>query len=147
MQPLPPWRMLASRNSSLPANTSKPPFAKCSSIALVFDQSPEESFTPATMPGVLAEQPLDQAERDRHLRHRRDVIQVELQPLVADALDHLGEIAVQAFVGHVLVVEGRQHQHAGAAHLERRAGELHRVRQRAIALYQASAPQAKCRPR
>src|SRR3989441_537493 len=53
MQPLPPWRMLASRNSSLPANTSKPLFAKCSSIALVFGQSPEESFTPATMPGYL----------------------------------------------------------------------------------------------
>ena len=82
--------------------------------------------------GVLAEQPLDQAERDWHLRHRRDVIQVKLQPLVADALDHLGEIAVQAFVGQVLVIEGRQHQHAGAAHLERRAGELHRVGQRAM---------------
>src|SRR2546425_591101 len=53
MQPLPPWRMLASRNSSLPADTSKPLFAKCSSIALVFGQSPEESFTPATMPGYL----------------------------------------------------------------------------------------------
>ena len=76
MQPLPPPRMLSSRNISLPAKTSKPPLAKASSIALVLFQSPEESFTPATMPGIL-QQALDQAERDRHLRHRRDVIEVQ----------------------------------------------------------------------
>ena len=51
MQPLPPPRMFASRNVSLPANTSKPPAANASSIALVLFQSPEESFTPATVPG------------------------------------------------------------------------------------------------
>ena len=62
MQPLPPLRMLSSRNTSLPANTSKPPLAKLSSIALVFDQSPEESFTPATMPGYLLKQAFDQVE-------------------------------------------------------------------------------------
>jgi hypothetical protein len=33
--------------------------AKLSSIALVFAQSPDESFTPATMPGIC-EQALDQ---------------------------------------------------------------------------------------
>src|SRR5439155_244754 len=53
MQPLPPLRMLSRRKVSLPAKTSKPPFANASSIALVFDQSPEESFTPATIPGYL----------------------------------------------------------------------------------------------
>ncbi len=51
MQPAPPSRMLASRNVSLPANTSKPAGAKASSIALVLFQSPELSFMPATMPG------------------------------------------------------------------------------------------------
>ncbi len=51
MQPAPPWRMLASRNVSLPANTSKPPAAKASSIAWVFFQSPPLSFTPATTSG------------------------------------------------------------------------------------------------
>src|SRR5260221_5889407 len=51
MQPTPPERMLSSRKTSLPANTSKPDFAKASSIALVLFQSPEESFTPATVSG------------------------------------------------------------------------------------------------
>ena len=61
------------------------------------------------------------------------MVQVKLQPLVADALDHLGEIAVQALVGHALVVEGRQHQHAGAAELDRGARHLDRVAERAVA--------------
>ena len=51
MQPAPPSRMLASRNVSLPAKTSKPAAAKRSSIAFVLFQSPEESFTPAIVPG------------------------------------------------------------------------------------------------
>src|SRR5258708_24971026 len=51
MQPTPPERMLSSRKTSLPANTSKPDFAKASSIALVFFQSPDESLTPATVLG------------------------------------------------------------------------------------------------
>jgi len=51
MQPAPPPRMFASRKVSLPAKTSKPPGAKASSIALVLLQSPELSFTPATIPG------------------------------------------------------------------------------------------------
>src|SRR5258708_16851663 len=51
MQPTPPERMLSSRKTSLPANTSKPDFANASSIAFVLFQSPEESFTPATVRG------------------------------------------------------------------------------------------------
>ena len=51
MQPLPPPRILARRKVSLPAKTSKPEAAKASSMALVLPQSPEESFTPATVPG------------------------------------------------------------------------------------------------
>jgi hypothetical protein len=43
--------MLARRKVSLPAKTSKPEAANASSIALVLPQSPEESFTPATVPG------------------------------------------------------------------------------------------------
>ena len=81
----------------------------------------------------ILQQPLYQAERDRHLRDRRNVIQIELQARVADALDHLGEIPVQAFVGHALVVEGRKHEHAGTAERRRVRGEPHRVRERAAA--------------
>ena len=50
MQPAPPPRMLARRNASEPANTSKMP-GKAFSIASVFFQSPELSLTPATIPG------------------------------------------------------------------------------------------------
>jgi hypothetical protein len=43
--------MLARRKVSLPAKTSKPEAAKVSSMALVLLQSPDESFTPATVRG------------------------------------------------------------------------------------------------
>ena len=51
MQPAPPLRRFARRKRSLPANTSNPERAKASSIALVLFQSPELSFTPATIRG------------------------------------------------------------------------------------------------
>src|SRR6185503_12342857 len=53
MQPLPPLLMLSRRKVSLPANTSKLRLANASSMDLVLLQSPDESFTPATMPGYL----------------------------------------------------------------------------------------------
>ena len=53
MQPVPPFLRLSSRNTSEPANTSKLLLANASSMALVFDQSPEESLAPATMPGYF----------------------------------------------------------------------------------------------
>ena len=64
---------------------------------------------------IAREQPLDEREADRHLRHGWNVIQVDAQARVADALDHLGEAREQAVVADALVVERRQHQHAGAA--------------------------------
>src|SRR5262245_42006770 len=39
IQPAPPWRIFASRNDSLPTNTSNPEDAKASSIAFVLFQS------------------------------------------------------------------------------------------------------------
>src|SRR5687768_1215749 len=49
--------------------------------------------------------------------HLRKVVEVHPQPPVADPLDQAGEEAEDAFVAHVLVVEGRQYQHASAARL------------------------------
>src|SRR5690349_18738302 len=60
---------------------------------------------------VRLEQPLDEAEGDRHLRDRRDVVDVQAQPPVAHPLDHLREALEEPVVGDALVVEGRQHQH------------------------------------
>ena len=51
MQPAPPWRMLASRKVSEPANTSKPDSAKASRKAFVLLQSPPLSFMPAVWTG------------------------------------------------------------------------------------------------
>ena len=51
MQPAPPPRMFFSSTVSVPANTSKPCGWKSRSIAAVLFQSPDESLTPATMPG------------------------------------------------------------------------------------------------
>ncbi len=51
MHPTPPARRFASRNFSLPTKTSKPSFAKRSSMVFVFAKSPELSFIPATARG------------------------------------------------------------------------------------------------
>ncbi len=83
--------------------------------------------------GKILQQPLDQGQRDRHLRHRRDVVEIDLQPGIADALDHLGEIAVQALVGDAFVVKGREHQDARAPERGRVRGEPHRVGESAAA--------------
>jgi hypothetical protein len=77
MQPL-PLRMLASRNDSLPENKSKPWAANRSSIAFALFQSPDESPRQRRSQDTRAGA-LDQGETDRHLRHRRDVVQVNLQ--------------------------------------------------------------------
>ncbi|MOA48174.1 hypothetical protein D3C78_1708870 [compost metagenome] len=51
MQPAPPARSVRSRNTSLPANTSKPsaPNSRCTASVLL--QSPELSLMPAIVPG------------------------------------------------------------------------------------------------
>lgn len=83
--------------------------------------------------GVALQQALDQRVGEAHLRHRRDVIEVEPQAAFADPLDHLAEEGEQAVVGDALVIEGRQRQHAGAALVDRAAREPNRVGQRAAA--------------
>src|SRR6185437_17005733 len=55
------------------------------------------------------------------------------EPLVADALDHLGEESEEPVLARVLVVEGRQQQGTGAARGEHRLGERYRIGERARA--------------
>ena len=81
--------------------------------------------------GVGLHQPLDQLVGDRHRRHRRDVIEVDAQTVVADALHDFREEAVQALLRHALVIERRQHQHAADAELGGMGAHLGRLVDRA----------------
>src|SRR5215212_5169178 len=73
--------------------------------------------------GVGFDEARDQGQTEIYTRHLRDVVEVEAQAVVADALDDLGEEAEQAIIPHTLVVEGRQHEHARGTGLERRAAQ------------------------
>ena len=76
----------------------------------------------------------------RHHRHRqadaadlRNMVEVQAQAIVADAIDQPGVRRVHAFVGHVLEEERRQHQRTGASRRNRVARQLDRVGQRGAA--------------
>ncbi len=84
MQPAPPPRMFASRKVSLPAKTSKPSGWKCFSIASVLLQSPRAVLHAGDGAGVGLEQALDQRQADRHLGHRGNMVEVDLQACVGD---------------------------------------------------------------
>ena len=73
--------------------------------------------------GILGEQALGHAERDRHHGELGDVIEEDAEPGVANALDDLREGAEEPLVAHVLVVEGREHEDAAAAALHGVCGE------------------------
>ena len=94
---------------------------------LVPSQSPDESFRPAMVSGIGLAKPLDQRRRDGRGRHLREVVEIELQAGIADALDDLGEIGKEPARPLVLVVEGRQHQNAAGACLNSVAGHRHRI--------------------
>ncbi len=55
------------------------------------------------------------------------MVEVDAQTFVADALDELAEIGIEAVVALVLVVEWRQHQHAPRPGIYRMAGDLHGI--------------------
>jgi hypothetical protein len=99
-------------------------------MAAVLLQSPEESLRPDDGIGEGLDQAADQRQREADLGHRRDVIQVDLQLIVIDAVDHLREEAVQPLLARRLVVVGRQHQGAAAAELDGMLGQHDGVRQR-----------------
>src|SRR5438477_13052928 len=72
-------------------------------------------------------QTLDQRDLELDRRELRDVVEIDAQPRIADALDELGETAVESFLAAPLEEEGRQGENAGAALLHRMRGELDRV--------------------
>ena len=102
-------------------------------MAAVLLQSPEESLRPATVFGKLLDEAADERQREADLRHRRDVVEVDLEPVVAHPLDGLGEEAEQPLLARTLVVERRQHQHAAAAQVHGVARQHDGIGQRASA--------------
>ena len=81
----------------------------------------------------ILQQALDEIEREAHRCHRRDVIEIDLQPRVGDPLDQLGDSGIEAIIADALVVERRQQQHAHAAVLDCVACQRHRIGQRSAA--------------
>src|SRR3546814_19927785 len=53
-----------------------------------------------------------------------------IEPVIADCIDDGGVIPVQALVAHALVIEGRQHQHDGAAQVYGMPGQFDGIRDR-----------------
>src|SRR2546425_97003 len=80
---------------------------------------------------ISLHQPSDHAERDRDLRHLRDVVQVHAKLRLCRAVDGLREAAEEPLLGHVLVIERRQHQHAGATRARCFAREADGIGERA----------------
>ncbi len=65
--------------------------------------------------------------RDTDDRDRRDVVE-EDAGVLADGLDELHEMPVEALFAHRLVIEGRQRHDAGTAHVQAGAGQPRGVR-------------------
>src|SRR5690606_6091559 len=80
---------------------------------------------------ICRDETLDQIEAEADLCDRRDVVEIDAQGWIADAVHHRAHIAVKPLIAHVLVVERRQHEHAAAAELGRAAAQGYRVAQRA----------------
>jgi hypothetical protein len=74
-------------------------------------------------------QALDELRCDADHRDRGDVVKIDPQPRIAHALDHFGKVTVETVIGDILVVKRRQHQHTGAAGLDRVLSESHRIGQ------------------
>ena len=83
--------------------------------------------------GEFGDEPLDRAESDRHAGYLRDVVQVDSEPVIADALDQPTITGDDAFVADVLEEERRQNERSAASALERVLRQRDRVLQRRAA--------------
>ncbi len=72
----------------------------------------------------------DQRQREADLGHGGDVIEIDLEVFLIDALDHFGEVAVEPFLRRRLVIVGRQDEHAAAADLHGMLRQHDRVGER-----------------
>ena len=87
-------------------------------------------FHPGDCIRISRKEALDQFWCDTHHRHRRNVVQINFQSRITDALHNFAEIAVEPFLADILVIERRQHQHARATVSDSLFGELDRFHDR-----------------
>src|SRR5690606_32039713 len=82
-------------------------------------------FDPGDNGRIRLEQPFYQGQADAYLCDWRDMIQIDPEPIIANVLNDFREVTVQTFIGYPFVVEGRQHQDAGAAMFDCMPGQAH----------------------
>ena len=125
MVPTPPFRILARRNDSLPTKTSKPSELSTASLDRTGSYEGVEKhlgvvpiaraiFHSGDCIRISRKEALDQSRGDANHRHRRNVVEINFQSRITDALHNFAEIAVETFFADILVIKRRQHQHARA---------------------------------
>src|SRR5258707_2235144 len=92
---------------------------KCVEILLGAVPVARAVLEPGDRRRIGLEQALDQLDLELHRRELRDVVEIHAQPSVADALDDIGEAAIEGFLAKSLEEEGWQGENAGAALLHR----------------------------
>src|SRR5207247_3241587 len=83
-------------------------------------------FHPGDCIRISRKQALDQSRGDANHCDRRNVVEINFQARITNALHNFAEIAVETFFADILVIKRRQHQHARATVPGRLCGELDR---------------------
>src|SRR5204863_3218217 len=81
-------------------------------------------FHPRDRVWISFQEALDQFWCDTDDRHRWNMVEVNFQARVADALHDFAEVMVETFFADVLVIKRRQHQHTSATMSYRMRREL-----------------------
>src|SRR5207247_9972227 len=81
-------------------------------------------FHPGDRVWISFQEALDQFWCDTDDRHRWNMVEINSETRIADALHHFAEVTVQTFFADVLVIKRWQHQHTGATVFYRTRGEF-----------------------
>src|SRR5207247_4063158 len=84
-------------------------------------------FHPGDRVWISAQEALDQFWCDTDDRYRWNVVEIDFQTRIADALNHVAKVTVKTFVADVLVIKRRQHQHTCATVFYRMRSERDRL--------------------
>ena len=87
-------------------------------------------FDARNLPGKHVNQPAEQRRAERHHAHLRDMIEVDVQPLICDTLNQRFKVAENARIADPFIIERRQYQHTANLPGEGVLGESDGVRQR-----------------
>src|SRR5207245_8637887 len=83
-------------------------------------------FHPDDCIRIVRKEALNQSSGDANHCDRRNVVEINFQSRITDALHNFAEVAAETFFADILVVKRRQHQHARGTVLDRLFGELDR---------------------